>query len=66
VLNFQRVPPTRLTKTKTETVRTIDVEVCVPVEYEVFAHADCGSNAANLYKTISIECDITADIVEYK
>ncbi len=43
-----------------------DVEVSVPVEYEVFAHADCGSNAANLYKTISIECDITADIVEYK
>jgi len=24
VLNFQRVPPTRLTKTKTETVRTIE------------------------------------------
>jgi len=27
VLNFQRVPPTRLTKTKTETVRTIAKEI---------------------------------------
>lgn len=57
----------RREKIKVKSAAGFDVEVDVPVVYEVFAHADCGTDPAKyLGKIISVECQVSATFVEYK